>query len=415
MQKVPLFQSTKERALFALALILIASLNLAYRYTLYKDITSKKFYHTEAKVLNQYKKGRKWVLKLKSENFTFYTSTKEDLKDLRDRTVDVMLIKSRYGPTFLKFLKGGYFVSYIKKVHPKDMRMRVKEYISSQHQSTVAKEIFPALFLATPISYDIRQNLSALSLSHLVAISGYHLGILAAFVSALFLFLLKPIFQCFFPYLHMGRIVAILTVLAAFSYLLFIGDTPSLIRAFVLLAIGAFLYDRHIDILSFELLFWVALLILALYPQYLFSIGFWLSVAGVFFIYLFLRHFTLSGWKGVILLNFWLYLVMLPLVHFVFEDFSYLQLLSPFISMAFVLFYPVAALLHLFGLGGMLDFSVEWIDGDFTLFKLKTPLWFMGLYVALAFLSIYKHRVLYLFILINLLFLVYYIAKFQAV
>ena len=81
--KVPLFVNFKERFAAFFILLSIFILNLSYEHYKYTKVTSKKYFSTTATVLNQYKKDSHFVLKLKSKDgFTFYTSSKENLKDL---------------------------------------------------------------------------------------------------------------------------------------------------------------------------------------------------------------------------------------------------------------------------------------------------------------------------------------------
>jgi competence protein ComEC len=69
---------------------------------------------------------------------------------------------------------------------------------------------------------------------------------------------------------------------------------------------------------------------------------------------------------------------MLPVVHFVFYKFTYLQLLSPLLSIGFIVFYPFELFLHLIGQGSLLD---RWIEELLNLqakaYEIKTPLWFL--------------------------------------
>jgi competence protein ComEC len=406
-----LFRSWRERVAAALLILAILAASLAWRYHHYQKLTGQKYYHTTALVLNQYKKGSRTILKLRTPHFTFYTSSREDLKDLRDRKVAVMVIRTKRVPSFWDYLRGFYAVSYIKGVLPKDRRYRLKEAIAAQHQSRYAKELFGALFLATAISKDLRDRLSALGLSHLVAISGFHLGIIIAVVTFLVTFLLRPLWRRCCPYLHLHRFAAIAALCVALLYLLFVGEVPSLVRAFVLAAVGFWLFDRHVKILSFELLFWVVVLILALFPHFLFSIGFWFSVAGVFYIYLFLRLFGhLRGWRALMAFNVWMYLMMWPVVHAVFGAFTPWQLLSPLVSIAFVFFYPLSLLLHLGGLGGWLDGVVGILERDFAIYEVEVPLWLAGVWVALSLASVYKHRLILLALLLQVVWLVEQVA-----
>jgi len=105
--------------------------------------------------------------------------------------------------------------------------------------------------------------------------------------------------------------------------------------------IGFFLFSRNIKIISFGTLFFTICIVLILFPHLIFSVAFWFSVSGVFYIFLFLYHFSnLSKISIFILLHFWVFVLMLPVVHFVFDVFSMYQLFSPLVSMVFILFYP---------------------------------------------------------------------------
>ncbi|WP_187647275.1 ComEC/Rec2 family competence protein [Nitrosophilus labii] len=417
--KVPLFMSHKERLYAFIALFLIFMLNLSFEYYKYKKIASSKYFTTVAEVLNQYKKKNYYVLKLKSEDgFTFYTTSKEDLKDLRGRRVEVLLIKTRFKKNFFDFLKGFYTVSYIKGVLPDtSIKNRVSKVISLQHENSLSKELYNALFLAEPISKELREKLSFLGLSHLVAISGFHLGLIAAVIFFIFYLFYKPLHQRFFPYRNRVFDAMVVVSLVTLSYLIFLGEVPSLIRAYVMMVFGFFLFFRNIEILSFETLLWAVLVILALFPNLFFSVGFWLSVSGVFYIYLFLHYFKgLNKWLIFILLNFWVFFAMIPVVHYFFSNFSYMQFFSPFISMIFTFFYPLFVVLHIVGFGGALDqYLLKFFSMDFAKFHFETPFWFLLFYILISILSIYKKRIFYLFIFVNISFFIYQIAKLQTV
>ncbi|MRI84060.1 MAG: hypothetical protein C6I00_06535 [Nitratiruptor sp.] len=411
MERLPLFRSWRERLAALVVVVLVAAGSLGWHYLQYRWLFDTSKRKIEVLVANQYLKDRRHILKLQWSPFAFATLSWEDLKDLRDRRIEVLLLGSKV-PSFGEFLQGAFLPTAIIKVLPRDLRYHLKEAIAAQHHDPVAKELFGALFLATALSPQVRQRLSALGLAHLVAISGFHLGLIVALVSLLLLWLFKPLWQRFFPWINLRAFLFGVALLVALAYLLLVGALPSLVRAFVLLLIGGWLYWRHIKLVSFELLLWAILITLALMPTMLFRIGFWLSVAGVFFIYLFLHHFPkLSGWPQLIALNFWLYLSMFPIVHWFFPHFSWWQLLSPLLSIAFILFYPLAMLLHLFGLGGLFDPIVALIGREFPIYSITTPDWFFFLFLGTAVASIYEHRLIFLVLLLEVAFLIHNVAQ----
>jgi len=417
--KVPLFINFKERFLFFSLLIFIAFLNLFFEYQNYKNLISKKYYETTASILHQYKKKNRYVLKLRSaEGFVFYTTSKEDLKDLTGRSVEILLIKSKYKLNFLDFLKNFYYVSYIKKVLPKfSVKEKLAKTFFSNHKNTKIKELYGAIFLSKPISKELREKLSFLGISHLIAISGFHFGLIFIFLFFIFKTIYTPLQQKFFPYRNGYFDITILVLVLCLLYAVFLGEVASVWRAYFMIIVGFFLLYRHIEIFSFETLFWVVLLILSIFPKFIFSIGFWLSVSGVFYIYLFLHYFSyLKKWQIFLLLNFWIFIAMVPIVHYFFENFSYYQLFSPFITMAFTVFYPLSLIFHLFGYGDIFDSLIEiLLSLEYERLFFKTPFWFLIFYIFLSIASIYKKRIFYLLIFVSFIFFIYNIAKFQTV
>ncbi len=403
--KLNLFESKKEIFLFLVFIMIVFASNLFFQYQTYQKLSSSKFSHTEATVINQYqkksKKGKTYhVLKLKSvDGYTFITTNYEDIKDLKDRQVRIGLITDKV--SFLDFLKSFYAPSFDIELldYHDSFKEKLQASIEAQHQEPFAKELFSALFLAKPISKSLRNSVSMLGISHLIAISGYHLSFL---FGLLYLLVAKPytFFQDrYFPYRNRRFDLSVGIIMMLLWYVWLLDFTPSLIRSFVMLSFAFFLFHRHIRILSFEVLAVAVLFILALKPALLFSIGFWFSVSGIFYIYLFLHYFkTWNKWLIMIVINVWVYFAMIPIVHFIFPAFSYLQFLSPLLSIVFGIFYPFEMLLHLLGLGDLLDGMLEKLFSlKAEIIVLKTPLWFLALYVFSSFLAIFHYRFLFLF------------------
>ncbi len=411
--KLSLFERKKEVLLFALFLMSVLLSNLGYQYHLYHKAVENKFFHTTATVTNQYTKTSKHgktyhVLKLKSDaGYQFITTNYEDIKNLIQRKVRIGIITDKI--TFLDFLKSFYAPSFDIELlaYHDSVKKELQTYITSQHDNEREQALFSALFLASPIPKSLREKVSMLGISHLIAISGYHLGFL---FGLLYLLFSKPytfLQDRYFPYRNRKFDLSVFIIMILYLYVWMLDFTPALIRSFVMLAFGFLLYHRHIRILSFEVLAVAVGLIIALKPALFFSIGFWFSVSGIFYIYLFLHYFKdLHNWQIFILINFWVYAAMLPIVHTIFTSFSYWQLGSPFLSMLFALFYPLEMLLHIVGLGGALD---PWLEKLFALsgqtIAWKTPLWFLIVYIALSILAIFDKRFLWLLLLLFLLFI----------
>ena len=402
---VNLFESKREFVLF-FASIMIVFLGMLYRdYSLYQHLTSSKFIHIKAKVINQYPKTNKhgrtyYVLKLKSEDgYRFITTSYEDIKDLKGREVRIGLITDKV--RFLDFLRSFYAPSFELELldYHDSVKKRLQAYITSQHQSSLMQELFSALFLATPISKELRTHVSMLGISHLIAISGYHLSFLFGLLYLLFSKPYHYLQDRHFPYRNRKFDLSVVIIMMLFWYMWLLDFTPSLIRSFVMMAFAFFLYHRHVKILSFEVLAVAVLFIIAIAPMLLFSIGFWFSVSGIFYIYLFLHYFKeYPKWFVFIFINIWVYVAMMPIVHFIFPAFSWWQLLSPLLSITFALFYPAEMLLHLIGLGGSLDPLLETLFSlQAKMIEMPTPLWFLALYILSSILAIFHKGFLFLF------------------
>ena len=390
MEKLDLFRSRKELLLFALGMLLLFAAHIFLRYQHYETFHAHKFYRTHAEVVNHYQKqklsGRSYhVLKLKSDDgAVFYTTNYEDIIDLKGRDVALGMITDNI--SFLDYLRTFYVPTYDLRIFEKEPGVKdwLREQIWRQHENNTTKVLFTALFLGEPISKDLRTDVAKLGISHLIAISGFHLGVLFTIFYFLFRFPYAYLQNRYFPYRNMRFDLTMVILLILFGYLWMLDFIPSLLRSFVMLAYGFFLFHRHFKILSFEVLLVTVLTILALFPSFLFSIGFWFSVAGVFYIYLFLHHFShWKKWEIAVGLNVWVYLLMIPIVHYFFGTFSWHQLYSPLLSLLFALFYPLELLLHLLGQGSLLDKPVlALLHQPAHIYNFITPLWYLLIYLA---------------------------------
>ncbi len=416
MESVPLFVNKKDMVWTAFVLAFLFVLSLGWQYHNYKNLVSKPLHVEVAKVINHYQKhkanGRVYdVFKLKSgDGYTFYTVSWREKDISAGSKVKVKFKTDKI--TFLSYLKNFFAVSfYIKRVGLKSKSYidKAKEYIKNQHKTEELKELFSALFFAGNISKPTREKIQKLGISHLVAISGFHLGLISAVLYFLLGFVYRFFQDRYFPYRNAKADLAFVIFSLLFFYMYMLDFSPSLLRSFVLSLFGFFLFSRHIKIISFATLLLSVGVILIIFPKLLFSVSFWFSVSGVFYIFLFLKHFgCLSKIWIFVLINIWVFALMMPLVHYIFPMFTSLQLYSPILSMIFTLFYPIELFLHLVHYGGLLD---SWIENllnlKTTVYEFHTPLWFLLSFITLSFASIFNRRLaLLLFILSFTIYLI---------
>jgi competence protein ComEC len=392
-----LFETKKEWGLFFLAVTLLFSFSLLFEYYTYSQYKKEKAIFVDATLRTFYakvsKKGKPYrMLYFKSDNGlrfkTLYYGKKELIQGKR---VHLKLYTKHF--RFEEYLKERLF-GYSKIIHWYDqpiLQYALAEHVKAQHEHEAVRSIFSALFFATPISYEARQMLTHFGINHLLALSGYHLGLL----SAILFFLLKPIYwytlQRKYPFLHLYRDVGIVVIGLLFTYMALLDFTPSLLRSFTLMFIGFILYDRGFKILSFVNLGVVVLLLLALFPKLIFSLAFWLSVGGTYYIFLYLHHFQkLKVWIAFFALHFFIFAMMVPIVHYFFEPFTLEHLISPFLTMIFSFFYPIALGLHLIGQGSWLESVVLWfMYYEFNyIWHISIPFWGLVIHIVGSLLAI---------------------------
>lgn len=412
-ERVSLFNKKRDFFLFisASALILLVSLFLEYQN--YQKFTCFDSALVEATVLKQYTKSKNnrtyQVLKLKSEDgLTFYTTAKKSLQDVKDKKLTLEIWSSNLD--FYGYLTNFYAKSKIINIKENvSAKQKLDSYISSSHENKSVSNVYQALYTNAPVEEDIQNKFSNLGVSHIVAISGFHLGIL----SALLYFLLKPIYkfvqQRFFPYKNSKIDLFIIVVSVLFAYLLFLDSPPSLVRSFGMFVVGFVLYDRGIEIFSMQTLLVTILLLLAFFPRLAFSLGFWLSAGGVFYIFLFLIHFkNLNLFWQIVGISVLVYLFMLPVSLFIFQNFSIYHPFSIVLAILFTPFYPLSIFLHVIGFGDFFDAFFEWLlvlgeDGA----KVELNLYLFLLHAALSFVAIWSRNGMWVLTLFSSFIFIY--------
>ena len=178
-------------------------------------------------------------------------------------------------------------------------------------------------------------------------------------------------------------------------YVWFVDFPPSLVRSYAMVLVGWIVLLLGMELLSFTFLTTITLVLVALFPSLLVSLSFGLSVAGVFYIFLLLQYTKgVKTWViSLIFIPLGIFVLMLPVVHTLFGATTLYQLLSPLLSLLFIPFYPLVMVLHLLGLGSLMD------AGLLALFALPTnsveslfPVWAILGYIGISIGAIWSKK-----------------------
>ncbi|MDD5052407.1 MAG: ComEC/Rec2 family competence protein [Sulfuricurvum sp.] len=351
LERIDLFD-LKSGSIFALFLFFILTLSLSYEYYQFSNLKTFDDPLIRASVIDQevrlIAEKPKTSIKFRLENGANVRCIMSPyLRDLRGR--DVLLELQVGKVTFLDYLKGFRSRGLIYEVYP-SLSLKEQWYrrIASAHDDQSMKELYGALFVATPMSQEFQTLVGAMGLSAALSISGYHFGIL----SLIAYFFLRPSYRWlqnrYFPYRHGNRDLFWVVIGLLFLYLWILEFNPAMVRSFGMIAVGYWLYDRGIKIVSLQTLLIAIGIILAFFPKLFFSLSFWFSSFGVLSIFIFIRYYEhWKPWQIFLALNIWCYLVLLPISLAIFGTFSWWHIGSIPINLVFNIYYPSVLALHL--------------------------------------------------------------------
>ncbi|RXJ95908.1 competence protein [Arcobacter sp. AHV-9/2010] len=403
MQKIYL---SKNSIFFILFLLTILIVNLIYEYSSYKRFTNDYIFETKASILNIYSKDRFTILKLKGEGFEFFASFSKDDSfeklDLLNVVIDTRNI------SFLEYLKGFFTkVLYFDRVEKRyEFKDKILENIKNNHEDAMIIELFEALFLAVPVSKELRDVITAYGIAHVVALSGFHLAVLSFVIYWILYHPYKFLQDRFFSYRNRRYDILLITIFIMLYYLILTDIVPSLLRAFVLFCIGIFLLRSNIKIFSYTTLLYTFLIVIAIFPKFIFSIGFWFSIFAVFYIYLFIQYFkNINRVVLYLFFNVWMFLIFNPIVHYFFPQTAIEQFYSIPITILFTIFYPFQIFAHIFDFSIYFDkFLKIFLNHKIEVYEVFTPLYFFILYIIFSFLSIFSRNS---FLVLNLLMILF--------
>nr|WP_164867366.1 ComEC/Rec2 family competence protein [Helicobacter pylori] len=398
-----LLTTPKEYLWCGVFLSLLLAINLYLEYLNYQRLDFSKPTSLNAQILLQYPKTKDqktyFVLKLQSKNMIFYTTIKEPLKNLQYRHAQFFgKIKSC---SFLESLKSCFFQTYSFSLTRKhNFKSRLRHFIDSAHSNALVGNLYRALFIGDSLNKDLRDRANALGINHLLAISGFHLGILSVSVYFLFSLFYTPLQKRYFPYRNAFYDIGVLVWVFLLGYLLLLDFLPSFFRAFLMGLLGFLACFFGVRLLSFKLLILACCIAIALLPKLLFSVGFLLSVCGVWYIFLFLKHtqiffktssFLMRSFQAIAL-SVLVFLNMLIVAHAFFPMFSPYQLFSIPLGLIFIVFFPLSLFLHAVGLGSLLDHLLN-MPLTIPTISVPSPLWLLGVHLFLTILSARSFKV----------------------
>lgn len=389
LERVDLFDF-KSGSLFVLFLLFILSLSLSYDYyqfsklkTFEDPLVRGSVIDQEVRLINEVPKTS---MKLRLENGSSVRCIMSPyLRDLRGRDVLIELQVAKV--TFLDFMRGFRARGVITEVYPSlSLKERWYRRIASMHSDQWIKELYGALFVATPTSQEFQTLIGAMGLSAALSISGYHFGILSLIA---YFFLRKPyrwVQNRYFPYRHANRDLFWIVAGLLFAYLSILEFNPAMVRSFGMIVVGYLLYDRGIKIVSLQTLLVAIGVILAFFPKLFFSLSFWFSSFGVLSIFIFIRYYEhWKPWQIFLALNIWCYLVLLPISLAIFGTFSWWHIGSIAINLIFNLYYPSVLVLHLTPWGDMFDSTLIRMFESGELRNVVLPMWIGVFSIVLAF------------------------------
>lgn len=377
--------------------IVIFTVNLSINFLKYLEVSFEEVYKDEVQVINIYEKEDFNVIKLKAKDYSYFTSIPKDFKVKKLEYYTVIFVSKNL--SFYEYLKGFYAKTfYIYDKEKNTLKQDLAQEIQNIHKDKDTAQLFNALFFAIPVSTDLREVFTNYSISHLIALSGFHIALLSFILYWIFYYPYNFIHQRYFPYRNKKADLGVFILVLIFIYLVFTDFIPSLLRAFIMSVCAFYFLRTNIKLLSFQSLGLTFLIVVSLFPKYLFSLGFWFSMSAVFYIFLYIKYFSLSKkWIHFILFNTWIFLVFNPIVHYFFPQTSFEQFYSIPLTMIFSIFYPFEIFLHLVGQGTLLDtYLIDVFSSTQEVYLKGTNIVFLLLYVFISFLSILRKEIFYL-------------------
>lgn len=237
-------------------------------------------------------------------------------------------------------------------------------------------EILKALLIGKKdgISHDLKEKIKNSGLSHLLAISGLHLSIVASIFFVLFRKILA-----FSSYLALNfdlkKISAILAILASFIYLKISGSPITAQRAFLMIALAfmAIFFDEKANFK--RILIIIALLLIVVNPYVIFSVSFQLSFVAIISIAILTKFYQqkiqqsflakfLNYFLAIIIISLFVQITTAPILISNFGSLPILGFISNLIAIPLVTIFilPIGFLALFLMIFGIEEFALIFVE-----------------------------------------------------
>ena len=246
------------------------------------------------------------------------------------------------------------------------LRHRLLERLRGLHADDDAYAVLAAMTLGdkSALSPQLRNTYSVSGASHVLALSGLHLGIVYGVLTMLML--------------RRRRfwLAQVLTVLCLWAFAFLTGLSPSITRSALMLTVYAIFSVRSRGWPSVNVLCFAAIIMLLVHPSTLFEVSFQMSFASVFSILMFMpffdgampsvvRHWRVLRWLwGMVAISVAAQLGVAPLIAYYFGRFSTYFILTNFlvIPAAFIILWLTPLVLLVPQCGSILAYTAKQLN-----------------------------------------------------
>lgn len=253
------------------------------------------------------------------------------------------------------------------KVFFLDQRTRLLERFADNGIDGDAYAVVAAMTLGdkSALTRDIKDTYSVSGASHVLALSGLHLGIIYMLLSLLL------------PRRRWPALSQLVIILSVWAFVFLVGMSVSVVRSAIMLTVYGLLSIGNRDKMSINALAFTAIVMLMWNPAWLFDVGFQMSFMAVLAILLFvplfedvfpaeflMEHRWIKRIWGLVIVSCAAQLGVAPLIAFYFGRFSAYFLLSNMIVIpaAIVILWLSIVVLLFPSLAYLLLYIVQWLN-----------------------------------------------------